>query len=161
MTSGVPQGSVLGPVLFIAFINDLVNDRECPMFLFADDAKLFTSINTIEDIQALKRDMKRLETWSQKWLLRFNAGKCVTMHLGNRNPKVAYELDGVPLRKSSLEKDLDVHVSNDLKSSQVKAAAAKANKMVGLIRRNFRYLNTDICRTLYCTLVRPHIEYAI
>ena len=80
------------------------------------------------------------------------------MHLGSRNPKVDYELDGVPLRKSSLEKDLGVLVSDDLKSSQqVKAAAAKANKMVGLIRRNCCYLNTDMCRTLYCTLVRPHM----
>ena len=90
------------------------------------------------------------------------AFKCVTMHFGSRNPKVDYELDGVPLRKSSLEKDHGVLVSDALKSSQqVKAAAAKANKMVGLIRRNFCYLNTDMCKTMYCTLARPHIEYAI
>ena len=57
---------MLGPVLFFVFINDLVNDMECPMSLFADDAKLFASINTEEDIQALKRDMRRLEEWSQK-----------------------------------------------------------------------------------------------
>ena len=57
---------MLGPVLFFVFINDLVNDMECPMSLFADDAKLFASINTEEDIQELKRDMRRLEEWSQK-----------------------------------------------------------------------------------------------
>ena len=94
VTSRVPQGSVLGPVLFIVFINDLVNEMECPMLLFADDAKVFVKINTDEDIQALTRDMKRLEEWSQRWLLKFNAEKCVTMHLGSRNPRADYELDG-------------------------------------------------------------------
>ena len=120
------------------------------------------SINTDENIQALTRDMKRLEKWSRKWLLKFNAERCATMHLGSRNPRAGYELDGVTLRKSSLEKDLGILVSEDLKATQqVKSAAAKGNKMVGLIRRTFTCLNVEMCRILYCTLVRPHIEYAI
>lgn len=66
VTSGVPQGSVLGPVLFLIFINDLVEELECPALLFADDAKIFVQIHSEEDIAAMKRDLVRLQEWSKK-----------------------------------------------------------------------------------------------
>ena len=86
LTSGVPQGSVLGPVLFLIYIDDLVNELECPVLLFADDAKIFKEIRSQDDIEAMQRDLRRLENWSEKWLLDFNAEKCATMHIGHRNP---------------------------------------------------------------------------
>ena len=70
--SGVPQGSLLGPVLFLFYINDLVEGLECPILLFADDAKIFKEIRTPEDAAALSRDMRRIQEWSEKWLLTFN-----------------------------------------------------------------------------------------
>ena len=162
VTSGVPQGSVLGPVLFLVYINDLVTDLECPTLLFADDAKILKEIKTDEDIQAMQRDLVRLQEWSKKWLLDFNAEKCVTMHMGHRNPGYVYNLNGKPLEESVLEKDLGVHVSSDLKpAGHVGVAAAKGNRMVGLIRRNFPDLDMGSGRVLYCSLVRPHLEYAV
>lgn len=162
VTSGVPQGSVLGPVLFLIYINDLVSDLECPVLLFADDAKIFKEIRSQEDIEAMQRDLKRLETWSVKWLLNFNADKCVTMHIGHRNPHVDYALNRTQLKESTTEKDLGVHVSADLKPSHhVNIAAAKGNRMVGLIKRHFPEMDLDTCHTLYCALVRPHLEYAV
>ena len=110
----------------------------------------------------MQRDLGRLEEWSKKWLLEFSADKCVTMHIGHRNPHYTYELNRLQLKESNLEKDLGVFVSADLKPSyNVNVAAAKGNRMVGLIKRNFVDIDKDTCRTLYCALVRPHLEYAI
>ena len=108
--SGVPQGPVLGPVLFLIYINDLVNKLECPVLLFADDAKFFKEIRSQDDIEAIQRDLRRLEIWSEKWLLDFNADKCVTMHIGHRNPQVSYDLNSKQLKVSDVEKDLGVYV---------------------------------------------------
>lgn len=162
VTSGVPQGSVLGPVLFLIFINDLVEELECPALLFADDAKIFVQIHSEEDIAAMKRDLVRLQEWSKKWLLEFNPTKCSTMHIGHRNPKVKYELNGHELKETDVEKDLGVLISQDLKPAHhIGVIAAKANRMVGLIRRNFNYIDVEMCKTLYVSLVRPHLEYAV
>ena len=160
VTSGVPQGSVLGPVLFLVYINDLVRDLECPSSLFADDAKVYRALKNVDDIDAMRRDMKRLEEWSRKWLLSFNVSKCSTMHFGASNPRAVYQLNGQDLRSTAVERDLGVLVSEDLKSTpQVHKVSASANRVLGLIRRNFLYLDSDIVRSLYCSLVRPILDY--
>ena len=162
ITSGVPQGSVLGPVLFLIFINDLVDELECPVLLFADDAKIFVEINSEEDLAAMERDLCRLQRWSENWLIQFNVEKCSTMHIGHRNPRVMYELNGNSLKTSELEKDLGVWISSDLKPAQhIGKVTAKANRIVGLIKRNFSYMDIEMCKSLYTSLVRPHIEYAV
>ena len=162
VTSGVPQGSVLGPVLFLVYINDLVNEMECSALLFADNAKIYKSISSEDDIEAMQRDIKRLEVWSKKWLLDFNIDKCITLHVGHRNPNFDYEMNGQKLARQDVVRDLGIHMSCDLKPvHNVDKAAAEGNQMVGLIRRNFPYIDLDTCRTLYCSIVRPHLEYAI
>ena len=160
--SGVPQGSVLGPVLFLFYINDLVEGLECPILLFADDAKIFKEIRTPEDAAALSRDMRRIQEWSEKWLLTFNEEKCATMHVGLHNQKQDYILNNKTLRKTELEKDLGVFISNDLKPSKhVAAVALKANQVVGIIKKNFEFLDKETITSLHCTLVRPILEYAV
>ena len=162
VTSGVPQGSVLGPVLFLIYINDLVDQLECPVLLFADDAKIYKEIVSEESYQAMQRDLERLERWSSQWLLKFNPDKCTTMHLGHRNPKYEYSIDNKNLKETNLEKDLGVHISSDLKPEKhISLIVAKANRMVGLIKRNFGDLDIESCKVLYCSLVRPHLEYAV
>ena len=160
--SGVPQGSVLGPVLFLFYINDLVDGLECPILLFADDAKLYKLIKTPEDIESLVRDMNRIQEWSEKWLLLFNEEKCATMHIGSKNLQTDYSLNNKIIRKTEVEKDLGIMVSQDLKPSKhVEMIAAKANRVVGVIKRNFEYLDADTVVSLHCTLVRPILEYAV
>lgn len=158
--SGVPQGTVLGPVLFIVYINDLTSHLESSVSLFADDAKIYRTIQTPEDLAILQRDMARLDDWSAKWLLTFNSEKCKTMHVGRLNPQQHYQLGNKTLQKSSKEKDLGVTISNDLKpATHIATIAAKANSRLGVINRNIVVLSRKILLPLYLALVRPILDY--
>ena len=81
--SGIPQGNVLGPILFVIYINDLPEVVKCGTYLFADDTKIFRQITTKEDALQLQSDINSLEQWSQKWLLTFHPKKCHVLTLGN------------------------------------------------------------------------------
>ena len=86
MKSGVPQGSVLGPVLFNLFINDLETGINSEVAKFADDTKLFHVVKTREDCEELQKDLSKLGEWATKWQMRFNVAKCKVMHIGaNQN----------------------------------------------------------------------------
>ena len=179
--SGVPQGSVLGPLLFLLFINDIVDDLETNLFLFADDSKLFKHIRTQADMAALQRDLVRLEDWSNRWLLRFHPDKCHVLSLGKfealsklsadaRAPgklldqelfASPYSLCGFELDHVEEEKDLGVTIDEELTfSSHIDGKIAKANSFLGLIRRNFCYLDKSSMLRLFKAFVRPHLEYA-
>ncbi|KAK4314500.1 hypothetical protein Pmani_014205 [Petrolisthes manimaculis] len=162
MKSGVPQGSVLGPILFVIYINDLVANLESAASLFADDAKIYKTIRTEADVETLQRDMERLNEWSRKWLLTFNASKCKIMHISHDNQGNDYQLGGVTLQKSSTENDLGITISSDLKSSaHVAKVAAKANNRLGIIKRNFTVHDKEIILPLYLSLVRPILDFGV
>ena len=169
--SGVPQGSVLGPVLFVIFINSLVDKiHGSELFMYADDVKAFKSIITNEDISILQNDLDRMHQWSCGSLLKFHLNglpddKCVFMNIcsGRKNDCLReYTLNDIKLRTVRTEKDLGVIIDNNLKfDSHISAAVNKGNQMMGLIRRTMTYMDKEIFRLLFKTLVRPHLEYAV
>ena len=162
VTSGIPQGSVLGPTLFVLFINDLPQVVESPVALFADDTKVFREIQSDEDRQKLQQDIDELLIWSKKWQLPFNESKCKVMHYGKTNRKADYNLGGVNIKEVSEEKDLGVTFDQQLRfGTNASKVVAAANSRLGLINRHFRHLDTKPFMNLYKTLVRPKVEYCM
>ena len=115
VSSGVPQGSVLGPLLFLIYINDLDCDLNSKISKFADDTKIGGNALTTGDCEVIQNDLDNLGKWSDKWLLKFNKEKCKVMHVGFNNRKHNYELQSQRLIKVEEEKDLGVIVKSDLK----------------------------------------------
>ena len=158
--SGVPQGSVLGTLLFILFINDLPDNIKSKLKLFADDLKLIGDVSCPDTIV---EDLKELEKWESIWLLKFNPSKCKVMHVDiNDNPMLSYSLNGVVLQESEQEKDLGVVTHNSLLwNEQIKASICKANKMICWITRNLIIRDQKVMISIYKTLIRPHLEYCV
>jgi hypothetical protein len=164
VVSGIPQGSVLGPLLFVLYVNDLPQITDASkIFLFADDLKIFQSIRTDEDKRRLQGDLNKICVWTEKWLLELHPDKCVSMSIGNQTPNdSSYSLsNGHLLKKVAEEKDIGVIIDSNLTfESHMSSKISKANRILGLIWRVFEYKDPDTMIKLYKALVRPHLEYA-
>ena len=138
--SGVPQGSVLGPVLFLLYINDIITDVDSKINLFADDCALYREIKSAEDASALQNDLDRLYRWSCDWDMDFNVTKCFSMSVTLKRNFIAsqyYILDDL-IEKVQSHKYLGVYISNDMRwNKTVDLVVGKANRSLGLLRRNF------------------------
>nr|VZI39815.1 unnamed protein product [Spirometra erinaceieuropaei] len=164
---GVPQGSVLGPLLFLVYINDCVDDLGCSAIMFADDVKLWRSIRSAADRYALQDSLNRLNSWSARWLLNFNVDKCVVLRLRTRrtskeDDSFQYVLGGQPLSNVVEQKDLGFLMTSSLKpSSQCQRAAKSAIRVLFALRRGFVQIDKELFGKTYGAFVRSHLEYAV
>ena len=160
VTSGVPQGSVLGPLLFLVYINDLPEVVQGHVKMFADDTKLYSAISTPHDRCSLQTDLDAMVKWSDTWQLPFNEGKCKVLHIGRTNPNYQLTMRDIPMNDTQVEKDLGVHVDTELKFRQhASSVVTKATQVLSVIRRSFALLDHFTLPLLYKSLVRPHLEF--
>ena len=164
VTSGVPQGSVLGPVLFVIYVNDMFDlcHGKINMFLYADDAKIFSTIKCLEDQLLLQVCINRLAEWCIEWDLKLNFKKCNVLKYNYKGFDYGYKIDNSTLEAVESINDLGVVFESNLKfSKHVSNKISKANSVLGLIKRNFDLLPPKAFLLLYISLVRPHLEYAV
>ena len=153
---------MLGPVLFLIYINDIDDRVKSNILKFADDTNIFRPLVMEEDVNLLQDDLQQLQHWSKDWQMLFNADKCRSIHFGHNNSGHLYTMDGKALEQVTEEKDLGIMVTDNLKCGrQVAEAAKKANRILGVINRYIVHRDGRIILQLYKSLVRPHLEYAV
>ena len=161
--SGVPQGSVLGPILFLVFINDLPLQVTSKTRLFADDCIIYREVKDEQDCVTLQGDLDRLAKWEKRWGMQFHPEKCNILRIHRkRHPSIYnYQLKGHKLNSETTTKYLGINISQNLSwNTHVdKISSKKGNSMLGFLRRNLRVNNEQAKTTVYKSLVRPSMEY--
>lgn len=164
VTSGVPQGSVLGPLLFLIYINDLADRVSSSIRLFADDCVIYRKITNSDDSSLLQCDLNNISSWCDNWLMNLNPTKCKYMRISKTSSNLnlpVYSLNSTALDSVLSYKYLGVHISSDLSwHKHTEYITNNANRMLGFLRRNFSLAPVSLKLLLYKTVVRSKLEYA-
>jgi ribonucleases P/MRP protein subunit RPP40 len=159
VTSGVPQGSVLGPLLFLIYASDLTLQIKNSKSLYADDTKIYA--NPVTDYHSLQNDLNSIGQWCSDWLLPLNVSKCVVLHIGKNNPGRQYTLHNQSLKNVTSHVDLGVTITADLSwSEHILSTCKRANSLIYLLKKTFVRISFQASIRLYKTYVRPILEYA-
>ena len=157
--SGVPQGTVLGPLLFLCHINDLPDSVQSQVRLFADDCLLYREIKSFQDHITLQEDLTKLEVWAKKWGMRFNASKCYILSIEKKST-FFYKLCDTILKEVQSNPYLGILFSNDMKwNNHINKICKKANSTLGFLWRNLYRCPSSCRKNAYISLVRSILEY--
>ena len=167
MLAGVPQGSILGPLLFLVYINDLPDNLESLAKLFADDTSLFSTVHgPHKSAKLLNDDLLKISNWAYKWKMLFNpdvtkqAQEVIFSRKSKKKDHTVVYFNDSPVAKASCQKHLGMHLDEKLNfSTHIKEKIAKANKGIGIIRKLAYYLPRQSLITIYKSFVRPHVDY--
>nr|VZI50095.1 unnamed protein product [Spirometra erinaceieuropaei] len=162
--SGVPQGYVLGPTLFLVYVNDCANELDCDVSMFADDIKIWSVIGNEFEDERSQTNLDRLEQWSKDWLLPFNVNKCNFLRVGGTSSpiRMVNRLAGKPLQEVDAQKDLCVWITTSFKTFLPHSKIAKsAMSILYLVKRAHSCFDEDCFAKVFQTFVRPHLEFAI
>ena len=161
--SGVPQGSVLGPLLFVCYIYDLPDCVKSQVRLFADDSLLYRPIASMKDVFIRQRDLQELETWADKWKMHFNPTKCYVMRFCcSKSPtRYSYSLCNHIMEVHHTNPYLGILLSDDAKwGAHISKICRKANSTLGFLKRNLFNCPQELKKLAYITLIRSKLEYA-
>jgi hypothetical protein len=163
VSSGVPQGTVMGPILFLIFINDLPEGLTSTVRLFADDCVIYRQIKSSDDCKQLQRDLDHLFLWETTWQMKFHANKChrLSIHHKSKPWSTEYTLGGSVLSEVKQHPYLGLELQSDgYWKHHIGTTIAKGGRALGLLRRNLRSAPQHLKATAYKTIVRPRLEYA-
>lgn len=163
VTSGVPQGSVLGPLLFLIYINDLPSGISSSIRLFADDCVLYRKISSKNDQLLLQNDLIHLENWCSLWMMQLNVSKCKFMHVTRKHSpdRFTYSVTSTDLSRVETYRYLGVLLNSKLTwSDHIQKLAADASKILGYIRRSLSCSPARVRQLAYTTFVRAKLDYA-
>ena len=163
--SGVPQGTVLGPLMFLLYVNDIAAkvSPQTTIKLFADDCLLYRTIDSVADANQLQQDLDSMVDWSNTWLMRFNAAKCHLLKITRQHKyhPTSYTIKGVQIQQVDHHPYLGVELTSDLTwKTHISNITSKANRILNLLRRHLYGCNQEVKSRAFTSLVRPHLEYS-
>ena len=161
--SGVPQGTVLAPLLFLIYINDLPLHVSNKVRLYADDVILYSYIYSMDDCYKLQKDLDSLTMWSNKWQMFFNPRKCEFLRITNKKNFISftYHINDCSIQEVTHAKYLGVVLDQHLSwNDHIKKTASKATKVIGFLQRNLYQCPPLVKSNIYKAMVRPIMEYS-
>ena len=162
VTSGVPQGTVLGPPMFLLYINDINQNINSKIRLFEDDCVLYREINSKLDCLELQQDLQKLVCWSHTWQMSIYINKCHTLHAHRKKQTIihTYTMDNTLVTPVTHHPYLGIGLQSDLRwTTHIQNTTNKAQKTLNMLKRNPKQASTTVKSQAYKTIVRPQLEY--